>query len=172
MLHDSAELGGREAARGCGLGREPLLAARIAGLERRLAIRVSIPSAILKYLSRLDMTTCDGCKKTIWLVPFEKDVKVGHTERAGNQRDTHYEPVVKCLPCYLKGRALKALNDLAWRAVTALGPRGLGVIAILGMLAVSSFFIENKNAPSPAAITAVGSRPILIPPENRDAWRR
>jgi hypothetical protein len=135
--------------------------------------------AILKRLSKVDMTTCHGCKKTIWFLPFEKYEKVSHTDRGDDRRDTQYKPVVKCWWCHFKERLIEKLNDLAWRAVAALGAPGLGVMAILIALAVSSFFIENKNAPSQntIAVTAfapkgTAPKPILIPPENRDAWQR
>jgi hypothetical protein len=121
------------------------------------------------------MTICDDCKKTIWFLPFERDVKVSHTDRGGNRIDTQYKLVVKCPKCHFKEKVVKALNDLAWGAVTTLGPRGLGVIAILSVLAASWFSHENKTAPSQTvAVTAfapkaTAPKPRLIPPEDSGA---
>jgi hypothetical protein len=118
------------------------------------------------------MTTCHGCKKTIWFRRFEKDEKVGHTtDRAGNKLETQYKLVVKCLGCHLKEKVVKAVSDVARRAVAPLS--ALALCVILGALAVSWFFIENTNAPSQTVeVTAAAPRanaPRLILPENGGA---
>jgi hypothetical protein len=104
------------------------------------------------------MTTCHGCKKTIWFRRFEKNEKVGHTtDPAGNILEMQYKPVVKCLGCHLK----EAVNDMARKGVVPLS--ALALCVILGAIAVSWFFIEN--APSQTFdVTAAASRPRLIPP--------
>jgi hypothetical protein len=119
------------------------------------------------------MTTCHGCKKTIWFLRFEKSEKAGHTtDRAGNIQEMQYKPVVKCLGCHLKEIMVKAVNDMARRAVVPL-KSALALCVILGALAVSWFFIENTNAPSQTvAVTAVAPKataPTLIPPGDRGA---
>jgi hypothetical protein len=108
------------------------------------------------------MATCHGCKKTIWIKPIKRDEEAGYTIRANNVRDTHYEQVTRCVPCWFKREVVKAVNaTISWAAL----PLALALSVFLAMLAVGWLLDEKEYAPTQTvAITAIDGRPVLIPP--------
>jgi hypothetical protein len=141
------------------------------------------------------MTKCHGCKKTIWFRRFQTHEQDGFTIRADGSQDIHHKSFVICFGCHLKEKAAKFVKkqarrlwekaakvamNLARRAgLTSFAPilGAFGLFVIAGL--VGWFFVENTISPSQntVAVTALAPKatapkPILIPPENRDAWRR
>jgi hypothetical protein len=128
--------------------------------------------SILKHLSKVDMTTCHCGRKLIPVLPFKKPAEIFFDVDADGKKATRFKHVPICFLCFFKMK----LNEAAHKALMIFGK--VAVCVILNLLVVW-FFHGNLSASSeePAfgmgfAPKATASKPILIPPENRDAWRR
>jgi hypothetical protein len=123
------------------------------------------------------MTTCDDCKKTIWFYPINKEVIVSHTDRGNGRRDTQRRPVAQCIKCCAKEKSVEAVHDMTRKVFRFVGAHpliiALAVIVILGVLSQYNTSVQSRTVAVTAfAPQATAPTPILIPPENRDAWRR
>jgi hypothetical protein len=124
------------------------------------------------------MTICDECKKRIWFLPKEASVIVSYTDRGSSgRRDTQRKPVVKCWRYHRKEIVFGWMHDMTREFLRVFPLRmfvgALAIIVILGALTQFNTNVQSQPFAVPAfAPKATASKPILIPPENRDAWRR
>jgi hypothetical protein len=111
------------------------------------------------------MSTCQGCKKTIWFVPIRKDEEVGYVIRGG-ARETQYQPVARCVRCHLKGKAVKAVNSTVRK--TAVPLAWFAISLILFTLGVNWFENEKPyTSGSTIAVSAVAPPSMLAESSSR-----